>query len=65
MMCAVFQMAGIMFLLSARLTSEVRCCVACGPKCFDCLMLMLSGPSELLVLLFLIAWSVCSLVISI
>ena len=62
MMCAVFQMAGLMFLLSARLTSEVRCCVASGPKCFECLMLMLSGQSELLVL---IALSVCSLVISI
>ena len=58
MMCAVFQMAGLMFLLSARLTSEVRCCVASVPKCFECLMLM-SGPSELLVLLVLIALSVC------
>ena len=65
MMCAVFQMAGLMFLLSARLTSEVRCCVASSPKCFECLMLILSAPSELLVLLVLIALSVCSLVISI
>ena len=51
-MCAVFQMAGMMFLLSARLKSELRYCVFGGSRCFRCVMLMLSGPSELLVFCF-------------
>jgi len=30
-----------------------------GPRCFRCLMLMLSGPVELLFLADLMAWVVC------
>ena len=34
----------------------VSSCMACGPRCFKCLMFILSGPVELLVLDVLI-WS--------
>ena len=33
--------------------------MARGPRCFRCLMLMLSGPVELLFLAALMAWVVC------
>ena len=40
----------------------VRNEIAFGPRCCRCLMLILSGPHELLVLLVLIASCVCSVV---
>ena len=37
--------------------------IACGPRCCKCLMLIPSGPQELFVLLFVIAFAVCLVVI--
>ena len=54
-MWASFQMCGMVFVLSARLKMCVRYCVAIGPRCLRCCMLMLSGPTEVFVLLFLMA----------
>ena len=57
---ASFQRWGIVFVFSAMLYICVRSCMACGPRCFKCLMFMLSGPVELFVLDVLIAvliWS--------
>ena len=54
-MCASFQMCGMVFVLSARLNKCVMYWMAIGPRCLRCCMLMLSGPTEVFVLLFLIA----------
>ena len=45
---AVFQAEGIVF--SAMLHMSVSVLSARGPKCFRCLMFMLSGPVQLLLL---------------
>ena len=50
-------------MLSAVLYICVRNWMASGPKCFRCLMLMLSGPVELFMFEVLIAVLVCSMVI--
>ena len=51
---AVFHIVGMMLWFSERLYNLVRYCIACGPRCLRCLMLIRSGPSELFVLLFLL-----------
>ena len=63
MILASFQNFGIVFVLSAVLYICVRNWMASGPKCFRCLMLMLSGPVELFMFEVLIAVLVCSMVI--
>ena len=55
MMFACFHICGMMFLLRARLNVSVRNCMAVGPRCFRWWMFMLSGPRELLFLLFRMA----------
>ena len=55
-MLANFYMWGIMFLLRAVVYMLVRKVSQRGPMCFRCLMLRLSGPSELLFLLCCIAF---------
>ena len=62
---ASFHELGMMFLLSVMLKSSVRYVTARGPRCFRCLMFMLSGPVELLFLDCLMASSVCAVVICI
>jgi len=57
-MCAVFQIRGIVLVLIERLKMHVRYLTACGPKCLRCLMLMPSGPTELLFFAFLMASAV-------
>ena len=52
-----------MLLLRDMLYSLVRMSSALGPRCFRCLMLMSSGPVELLFFICLIAVVVCSIVI--
>ena len=42
-----------------RLKISVRYSIARGPKCLRCFLLMLSGPVELLFLLFRIASEIC------
>ncbi len=54
-MLANFHMCGIMFLLRAAVYMLVRKVSPRGPMCFRCLMLRLSGPTELLFLLCCIA----------
>ena len=54
-MLANFHMWGIMFLLRAVVYMLVRKVGPRGPMCFKCLMLRLSGPTELLFLLCCIA----------
>ena len=54
-MLANFHMCGIMFLLRAVVYMLVRKLSPRGPMCFRCLMLRLSGPTELLFLLCCIA----------
>ena len=54
-MLANFHMWGIMFLLRAVVYMLVRNVSPRGPMCFRCLMLRLSGPTELLFLLCCIA----------
>ena len=54
-MLANFHMWGIMFLLRAAVYMLVRKVSPRGPMCFRCLMLRLSGPTELLFLLCCIA----------
>ena len=54
-MLANFHMWGIMFLLRAVVYMLVRKVSPRGPMCFRCLMLRLSGPTELLFLLCCIA----------
>lgn len=41
---AFFQICGIWFVLSAVFMMRVRNVVAMGPRCFRCIMEMLSGP---------------------
>ena len=64
MIFASFQRWGIVFVLIAMLKICVRYVIALGPKCLRCLMLMLSGPVELLVFACFIACLVCVSVIS-
>ena len=52
---ANFHICGIVFVVKARFSVSVRYWIAIGPKCFRCLMLRLSGPTEFLFLVFLIA----------
>ena len=47
---ASFQTCGMTFVFRALLYSVVRYPMAIGPRCFRCLIFMLSGPVELLVL---------------
>ena len=54
-MLANFHMWRIMFLLRAAVYMLVRKVSPRGPMCFRCLMLRLSGPTELLFLLCCIA----------
>lgn len=60
---AVFHMFGMLFVLSVVLYRCVISVIALGPRCFKCLMFMLSGPVELLFLECLMACLVCSSVI--
>ena len=62
MMLASFHTWGILLSLSAALYLFVRYCSPFLPLFLRCLMLMLSGPVELLFLLFLIAVRTCSVV---
>src|SRR6188768_1033142 len=63
MSLANFHICGIVFVFKARFSVSVKYWIAIGPKCFRCLMLRLSGPTEFLFLVFLIASWVCMLVI--
>ena len=62
MMLANFQTCGILLSLIAALYMFVRYCSPFLPMFLRCLMLTLSGPVELLFLLFLIAARTCSVV---
>lgn len=67
-MVALFQMCGIVLVLSAMLYMFVRYLMAEGPKCLRCLMLMPSGPVELLLVLSEMAdciWVVVRCVLSV
>ena len=57
---ATFHMCGMVFVFSEMLNICVRRVIALGPRCFKCLMLMLSGPVELLFRDCFIACCVCS-----
>ena len=61
---AFFHIIGMMFVLSDMLYMCVSRVIALGPRCFRCLMFVLSGPVELLVFECLMACFVCSSVIS-
>ena len=64
MIFASFHVCGIMFVLRILLYMLVRNVIAVGPRCFRCLMFMLSGPVELLFLADLIAFMVsCSVIV--
>ena len=52
MIVALFQICGIVLVLRDELKRFVRYFMAKGPKCLRCLMLMPSGPMELLFVLF-------------
>ena len=54
-MLANFHMCGIMLVLRAVFNMFVGNASSRGPMCFDCLMFNLSGPCELLFLLYFIA----------
>ena len=54
-MLANFYMCGIMLVLTAVFNMLVRNASPRGPMCFRCLMIILSGPCELLFLLSVIA----------
>jgi len=60
---ATFQMFGIVLVFRAVLKMCVRSVMASGPKCLRCLMLMSSGPVELLFGECFIAVVICSFVI--
>ena len=62
MMFASFQTWGILLSLIAALYMFVKYCSLFLPMFLRCLMLMLSGPVELLFLLFLIVVCICSVV---
>ena len=51
-MLANYHMCGIMLVLRAVFNMLVRNASPRGPMCFSCLMFNLSGPCELLFLLF-------------
>ena len=53
-MLANIHMFGIMLVLRAVFNMLVRDASLRGPMCFRCLMLNLSGPGELLILLFVL-----------
>ena len=55
-------MCGMLFVLSTVLYRCVRCLSAIGPRCFRCLILMLSGPVELLLFCCFSAVCVCCVV---
>ena len=57
---AVFHIVGMLFVFSEMLYMCVSSVIALGPRCFRCLMFMLSGPVELLFFECLIACFVCS-----
>ena len=59
MIVAHFHRCGIVLLLRAVLYKFVRYLIASGSGCLKCLMFMLSGPAELLFLLFEMANSTC------
>jgi len=61
---ASFQMWGIVLVLRAFASNDLRYSVAIGPRCCRCLILMLSGPVELLFLVDFMACMTCSVVIS-
>ena len=63
MIFACFQVLGIVFVLMEMLNMCVRYLMAVGPRCFRCLMFMLSGPVELLFFACLIACIVWPVVI--
>ena len=52
---AIFQMLGMVLCLREWLKMSVRILMACGPRCFKCLLEMPSGPVEGVVLQDLIA----------
>ena len=60
---ASFQVLGIVLVFSATLYICVRSSSASDPKCFKCLMFVLSGPVELFVLDLVMAVLTCSAVI--
>ena len=55
MILASFQICGIMFRFRDRLKRSVKNWMAKGPRCFRCLIFMLSGPVELLLEALLMA----------
>ena len=55
MISAVFQVCGITLLLMTFVYSLARCFIACFPRCFRCLLVILSGPEDFLLGAFLIA----------
>ena len=61
---AVFHIIGMMFVLSDMLYMCVSRVIAVGPRCFRCLMFVLSGPVELLLFECFMACFVCSSVMS-
>ena len=62
MMLASFHMCGMVLVLRARLNVLVRYVRPSGPMCLRCLMLMPSGPVELLFLLFRMAADISDVV---
>lgn len=57
---AVFHIVGMLFVISDMLYMCVISVIALGPRCFRCLIFVLSGPVELLFLECLMAFLVCS-----
>ena len=62
MIVACFQRWKIVLVLWAMLYMSVRYLIASGPKCLRCLMFMLSGPLELLFVLFEMSDCTCVVV---
>ena len=62
MMLASFHMCGMVLVLRARLNVLVRYVRPSGPMCLRCLMLMPSGPVEVLFLLFRMAADISDVV---
>ena len=62
MMLASFHMCGMVLVLRARLKVLVRYVRSSGPMCLRCLILMPSGPVELLFLLFRMAADISDVV---
>ena len=65
MMVLIFQMSGMMQVAELMLNRSVRYCRPLGPMCLRCNVDMLSGPSALEALAFLMASVVCSFVYTI